>query len=224
MIGPQFPEEGPTRVPERTLREFGGIALAMGAALFAWSWYRHGHGTSAPGLVALVLGVLIGIPGVLWPNSIRPAYLAAMAVTKPIGHVVSLAFLAIVYYGVLTPLALAFRLSGRDALLRRHRDAQTHWVDRIPTADVRDYLKQYQRQVESAGALDRASSDSPGISGRADSSPYDGEGSGGSDRNGLSAAHRPASPAYESPQPQPSVGLRDHHSLPSAPAEGTARV
>ena len=41
-----------------------------------------------------------------------------MALTKPIGHVVGLVLLAVVYYGVMTPLALAFRLAGRDGLGR----------------------------------------------------------------------------------------------------------
>jgi len=148
MIGPQFPEEIPTRVPERTLREFGGLCLAMGVGLSALSWYRHQHGpSSALGWVPGSLALLIGVPGLIRPNAIRPVYLAAMALTKPIGHVFSVAVLAIVYYAVLTPLALAFRLTGRDALGRRRWGAQSHWVDRIPTADVRDYLRQYQRQV-----------------------------------------------------------------------------
>jgi Saxitoxin biosynthesis operon protein SxtJ len=184
MIGPQFPEEVPSRVPERTLREFGGLCLAMAAGLSAVSWYRHQHGSSGLAWVPVSLAVLVGIAGLLRPNAIRPVYLTAMALTKPIGHVTGVVLLAIVYYVVLTPIALAFRRTGRDALGRRHWGAQSYWVDRMPTADVRDYLRQYQRQV-------------------VDHTPY---ASG-------AAPCDPAPVRARSPVPQSVVDLPDHHSL-----------
>ena len=118
MIGPQFPEEVPTRVPDRTLREFAGLCLAILGGLFALSWYRHQHAPSAAAWIAAALAVLIGVPGLIRPNSIRPVYLGAIALTKPIGHVLGLVLLAVIYYGVMTPLALVFRLAGRDGLGR----------------------------------------------------------------------------------------------------------
>ena len=118
MISPQFPEEVPTRVPERTLREFAGLCLAILGGLFALSWYRHQQAPNLAAWVAAALGLLIGVPGLIRPNLIRPVYLGAMALTKPIGHVVGLVLLAVVYYGVMTPLALAFRMTGRDGLGR----------------------------------------------------------------------------------------------------------
>ena len=35
MIGPEFPEEVPTRVPERTLRQFAGLCAVLGAPRLA---------------------------------------------------------------------------------------------------------------------------------------------------------------------------------------------
>jgi hypothetical protein len=147
MIGPQYPEEVPGRVPERTLREFAGLCLLILGGLCAWSGYRHGGTPNPSGWVAGVLALLIGVPGLIRPGTIRPVYLGAMAATAPIGHVVGLALLGVVYYGVLTPLAIAFRLAGRDGLGRRPRPADSYWVDHLPVADVRHYLRQYQRQV-----------------------------------------------------------------------------
>jgi len=147
MISPQFPEEVPARVPERTLREFAGLCLAILGSLFALSWYRHPHAPSLAAWVAAALAVLAGVPGLIRPNTIRPVYLGVMALTKPIGQVVGLVLLAVVYYGVMTPLALGFRLAGRDGLGRYRWGAESYWVDHVPSKDVRLYLRQYQRQV-----------------------------------------------------------------------------
>ena len=86
------------------------------------------------------------MPGLIRPNSIRAVYLAVLALTRPIGHVVGLVLLAVVYFGVMTPLAFAFRLAGRDGL-GRYRGRGRYWVDHVPTEDVRLYLRQYQHQV-----------------------------------------------------------------------------
>ncbi len=131
----------------RTLREFAGLCLAILGGLFALSWYRHQQAPNLAAWVAAALGLLIGVPGLIRPNLIRPVYLGAMALTKPIGHVVGLVLLAVVYYGVMTPLALAFRMTGRDGLGRYRWGADSYWVDHVPTKDVRFYLRQYQHQV-----------------------------------------------------------------------------
>jgi hypothetical protein len=152
MISPQLPKEVPSRVPERTLREFAGLCLLISGGLFALGWYRHQHLPNPAAWTAGALAALIGVPGLIQPNAIRPIYLGAMALTRPIGHFVGLSLLAVVYYGVLTPMALAFRLVGRDGLGRHRWGAESYWVDHLPTGDVRRYLRQYQHQVASEPA------------------------------------------------------------------------
>jgi hypothetical protein len=166
MIGRRFPEETPGRVPERTLREFAGLCLLIFGVLCALSWYRHQHGPSRAGWIAGILALLVGVPGLIRPNGIRPVYLGAMALSRPIGHVVGLVLLAVVYYGVMTPLAIAFRLTGRDGLGRFRRGAESYWVDLVPTRDVRLYLQQYQRQAaddRTASATKRATAPAPRV-------------------------------------------------------------
>ena len=52
-----------------------------------------------------------------------------MCAAFPIGWVVSHALMAAIYYLVITPMAVAMRLLGRDPLDRRFdRDATTYWV------------------------------------------------------------------------------------------------
>jgi Saxitoxin biosynthesis operon protein SxtJ len=145
VIGPRFPDEIATQVPERTLRQFGGLCIVVFGGMFVAGWIRHEGRPGASGWIALVLAILVGIPGVIRPKSIRGLYAIAMALTKPIGHVVGAVFLAVVYFGALTPLALVFRLIGRDGLGRFRRQAESYWAAHAPTDDVRLYLRQYQR-------------------------------------------------------------------------------
>jgi hypothetical protein len=78
------------------------------------------------------------------PKYLLPFYVVISAVSLPIGIVVSFAILAVLYFGVFTPIALAFRLMGRDVLHRRFdASAKTYWTPRQPVEDVRRYFRQF---------------------------------------------------------------------------------
>lgn len=146
MIGPQFADEAQEAVPQKMLRQFAGISLVFFGALFALSWYRHSGHPSVPGWIAGVLAVLVGIPGLISPGLVRPVYMAAMAVTRPIGHVISIIMLGAIYFGFITPLALLFRLMRRDNLALRRGDVSTYWTPKPEPSDSRSYLRQYYKQ------------------------------------------------------------------------------
>ena len=62
----------------------------------------------------------------------------------PIGFVVSNVVLAIVFYGVVSPIGLLAKLTGRNALqLGFDRDAKTYWNPRQQIKDPRRYFRQY---------------------------------------------------------------------------------
>lgn len=146
MIGPQFPDEAQEQVSRKTLRQFAAICLGFFGLLFALSWYRHGGHPTTTAWVLGILGALVGIPGLITPDLILPVFMTAMAVTKPIGHVVSLIMMGIIYYGILTPLAVVFRLFRRDNLARRREDVTSYWTPKPQPSDLRSYLRQYYKQ------------------------------------------------------------------------------
>lgn len=152
MIDPELTDDNPSLVPGRTLREFAGICLAILAALCAISWYRQGPAPGVAGWTIRGLLLLVGLMGLIRPGMIAPLFLAAMAITKPIGHVVGVALLALVYYGVITPLAVWFRWMGRDGLHRSRSNTESYWVDHLPSNPVRYYVRQYQLQTASGPA------------------------------------------------------------------------
>ncbi len=139
------------RPDRRRLRAFGLICFLAFALLGGWARWHHAvvvfrlsegaahavaRGLWVAGLVCLALAFVV-------PAWLRPLHVGLSLVSLPIGLVVSHVLLAVVFYGVFTPVALAFRLLGRDALHRRFEpDAETYWVSRRPTGDVRRYFRQ----------------------------------------------------------------------------------
>jgi len=104
----------------RQLRVFGvsGLLASIVAALmvhFVWGaavlW----------AMLVLVAGVAIFLCSLISPAAARILYVGLALVGMPIGLVVSLILLAAFYYLLLTPLALVFRLIGRDPLCRSWR-------------------------------------------------------------------------------------------------------
>ena len=136
----------------RRLRGFGLAALVAFAALGAWVWVRHSIvgftiGDRAAEAAAGVLWAAAGACGVLAaaaPAWLRPLYVALSILGAPIGFMVSYVILAIVYYGILTPIGLAMRLAGRDPLCRKFdRSAGTYWVRRPPAVEAKRYFRQF---------------------------------------------------------------------------------
>src|SRR5262245_30505820 len=113
--------------PRRTLRQFAGLWLAFFTALAAWQWLRADNPTAAALLAAI--GVTAGVAGLVFPPAARPVFIAAMVLAFPIGWVVSRVLLALAYYVLFTPIALIFKLVGRDALALRARPrVATYWT------------------------------------------------------------------------------------------------
>jgi hypothetical protein len=72
-----------------------------------------------------------------------PFFRAWMALTAPLGRLVSTVLLAVIYYLMLTPVALAMRALGRDKLGRRFdRAARSYWNEPDAGDDAGRYLRQ----------------------------------------------------------------------------------
>jgi Saxitoxin biosynthesis operon protein SxtJ len=124
----------------RTLRQFAGLFLVFFVSLAAW---RAWHGVVDTRTDALaVLGLMIGGLGLMHPPSIRLVYTGWMIAAFPIGWTVSRLMLAVLFYVVFTPVALVFRLMGRDALRLRRRQAGSYWTARPAAGNVKEYFRQ----------------------------------------------------------------------------------
>lgn len=109
----------------------GGIVLARTHVLWA-------------GIAVWLAAALVPAIGLLAPPFLRIVYLALCYAAAPIGVVVSLALLAVVYYGVVTPMGWLMRALGHDPMARRFDpDAETYWVPRTPPEGAERYFRQF---------------------------------------------------------------------------------
>jgi len=140
LIDPQLREENLQPVNDRVLRQFAGLWTCLFAALAYfkgiaqdnsyWTW------------ICAALMVMPGIAGLVKPAVNRGVFVLATLITRPIGWVVSHLILLVIFYGVFTPVALMFKLIGRDALTRRLRpDLESYWVPKSTAADARSYFR-----------------------------------------------------------------------------------
>ncbi|MFM7843419.1 MAG: hypothetical protein ACKPEY_04200 [Planctomycetota bacterium] len=123
----------------RQLRQFAGIGLiALPSAGYVW-----GGSWPAIGMLA-ALGSGLALAGYLRPAVVRPFFLALSLVTIPIGFVVGELALALIYFLLLLPIGLVFRLMGRDALSRR-RDlaARSYWREKQQPKSSASYYRQF---------------------------------------------------------------------------------
>ena len=134
--------ERPTTSTPRQLRQFAAAIMAA-AAIAAWRlWSR----APAPGLLATALvavAMILGVIGLVAPRRIEWLFRALMAITWPIGLVVSELMLVVLYFGVITPIGLLMRAVGRDPLSRAiDKRSPTYWIAHSPVRDRSRYLRQ----------------------------------------------------------------------------------
>jgi hypothetical protein len=136
---------------ERTLRQFGGIAFVgfLLIAILAWKeWLVFSFGLgSARTLVAGAfagLGVLSGLFSLVAPRANKPIFLGLTLLSYPIGFVLSYVIMGFLFFGLIMPLGLVFRLIGKDPLNRRFdRAAATYWSDPRPRRGKESYFRQF---------------------------------------------------------------------------------
>ena len=131
----------PLKPAARVLRQFAAAWLIFFGALAIRQGLVRGHMT--PGIV---LGgvALVGAIGLARPAAIRWLFVGATVAAFPIGWTVTQVVLAVMFYWVLTPLALIFRWRRRDALqLRRRSRSASFWTGRGDPPEPGRYLKQF---------------------------------------------------------------------------------
>jgi hypothetical protein len=126
----------------RTLRQFGGLwLLFFGAVAYRCAVRDH---NPALAIAFALLATAGGLAALVRPQLLRPIFVGWLMLAFPIGWTVSRCFLAILFYGVLTPLAFAFRWTGRDMLgLRKAAERKSYWEAKPSPTDLASYLRQY---------------------------------------------------------------------------------
>jgi hypothetical protein len=125
--------------PARTLRQFAGLSLVIFGLAACFQGVVRQNWMLATLFGTLALG--IGVPGLIKPALVRVVYVGAMILAFPIGWTVSKIILGCMFYGLFTPIALLFRIIGRDSLARQRRPGlETYWTPKSQSTNPSSYF------------------------------------------------------------------------------------
>jgi len=128
--------------------------IALGSSIVAaLSWWLGGHGAAfvAEGrltwtwqLLAAMVAICVAVTAYVSRRTVEPLYRGLQGIARRAGAAGTVLLLAIVYYGIFTPVAAWFRLTRRDALRRSWRpDADTYFEPLTRRVPKRRYLRQF---------------------------------------------------------------------------------
>ncbi|MCP4201141.1 MAG: hypothetical protein GY769_04325 [bacterium] len=127
---------------KKELRQFSVALIAATAVVGGLLWWKLGPNPWSQGL--WIGGPIAGLLGLAVPIAIKPLFIALSVVAFPIGIVVGTIALALVYYLMITPIGLIFRLIGRDPLHRGFDPSSTtYWIARRQSRGVGRYFQQF---------------------------------------------------------------------------------
>jgi len=128
----------PSNLPSN--RTFGLLFIGVFAVLGAYGLWK-GWSTEAIKTFFIIASVLVAIT-LLVPKLLAPFNKAWYELGLLLGKVVSPIVLGILFFIVITPVAMAMRLAGRDALRLRKQNVQSHWIDRKPPGPEPESFKE----------------------------------------------------------------------------------
>jgi hypothetical protein len=136
---------------ERTLKQFGFIALFGFSFLAVLAWRKLLVFAALPDdMTTPVVGafgslaVISTLFSLVAPRANLPIYVGLTVLAYPIGFVLSYVIMGFLFFVMITPLGLFFRLTGKDLLNRRFDPAaETYWSDPRPRRGKESYFRQF---------------------------------------------------------------------------------
>lgn len=118
----------PSDFPLPSERHFGLFLAMLMLAVAGYGWFR---GWSERVLtVLIILSLLSGLIAFFLPHRLAPLNRAWSRFGLLLGRLVNPLVLAIMFFGLITPVALITRMFGRDELRLRYRSADSYWIPR----------------------------------------------------------------------------------------------
>lgn len=118
---------GSTLPSERT---FGFVFTGIFLLIAAYLWYHDGKTVAIQ--VFMVLAAVFFAFTIFMPIVLRPLNKAWYKLGLLMGRVVSPIVLGILFFILITPIAIVMRLAGRDPLKLRKQNVESHWIERVP--------------------------------------------------------------------------------------------
>jgi hypothetical protein len=116
----------PQKLPSE--RRFGLVIAAALAVVAVRGMMKHWSSTTC--LTCLIAGIVFGLLALMIPRVLAPLNRAWFYLGKAMGKVASPVVLAIMFFGIMTPVAMVTRWFGRDALRLKRGTVRSYWIDR----------------------------------------------------------------------------------------------
>jgi hypothetical protein len=135
----------------KTLRQFGVIALVGFGVLAVLAYYEKlmfsfglGDSRVPVAMTFAALGSIAALFSLVAPRANRVLYVGLTLLAFPIGFVLSYVIMGTLFFLIIGPIAVLFRLSGRDSMHRGYdRSSSSYWQEAHPPRDKESYFHQY---------------------------------------------------------------------------------
>ena len=114
----------------KELRNFGLIVGGIFSVIGLWPMVWRGEPVR---LWALLIGALLIVMGSLVPRWLAPIHRGWMWIGHVLGWINTRIILGVVFYGLITPIGIVFRMLGKDTMRQTFSDtSSTYRVNRQP--------------------------------------------------------------------------------------------
>ena len=118
------------RFQVKELRQFGLMVGGVFSVIGLWPMFLRGEPLR---LWAVVLGSLLILSGSLVPTWLAPVHRGWMWVGHVLGWINTRIILGVIFYGLITPIGIVFRMFGKDMMRQSFSDtSSTYRVNRQP--------------------------------------------------------------------------------------------
>jgi hypothetical protein len=129
--------ELPLNLP--TNRKFGFFFTVVFLLVALWL-YWHSNSTMST-LLFVVIASSFLLVSIFTPQFLTPLNKIWYYFGILLGRIASPVVLGLIFFLIITPIALVIRLQGRDNLRLKKKSVQTYWVDRSPPGPTADSFK-----------------------------------------------------------------------------------
>ncbi|MDC0213243.1 SxtJ family membrane protein [Gammaproteobacteria bacterium] len=122
-------------------KKFGYFFSTVFLLVAGYFYYSSSNGFAK---LFLILSIAIMITAFIKPEILFPLNRAWMSFGLLLGRIVSPIVLGLIFFAMLTPVALISRMSGRDELKLKRMELRTYWKERDPKGPQPDsFIHQY---------------------------------------------------------------------------------
>ena len=105
--------------------------------------YCHFHSLDKLSICLVVASVSFLIITVVRPNALLPLNKLWMRFGLLLGIIISPVVLGVIFFGLITPLAILTRAFGRDELRLKLKNGRSHWIHRLESDKQSKFEQQY---------------------------------------------------------------------------------